>query len=405
MPVYAYKGVNQLGKTKRGTLQAENLRVARLKLKKEGIFVSELKNKSLVKSEKSFKSSQGKSVKIEELSLATRQLASLLHANIPLVESLSALSEQVENPVLQAVFTDCKNAVNEGESFYKTLSKYPKIFNKTYIYMCQAGEASGTLDVILLRLAEFTESANELKQRLRSALTYPVIMVLMSLAVLVILFLSVIPNMRQVFDSTPDLELPFMSVVVFSLSEFLVNYWYLLLGGALFFFFMFLNWKASQKGRPQYDSLLLKLGFIGKLVRMVAVARFARTLATLLKGGVPMLMAMDIVRNVVNNEVLAKAIDQARDNISEGESIALPLKTSGQFPPIVIHMISIGEKTGELENMLEELSKSFEFQVKNSVDKLTSLISPIVLVFMAIIVGVIVTAVLTPILEISNIGG
>ena len=404
MPVYAYKGVNQLGKNKRGTLQAENLRIARLKLRKEGIYVSELKNKSQAKSQKSFKASQNKKVKIEELSLATRQLASLLHANIPLVDSLSALSEQVENPVLQAAFTDCKNAVNEGESFYKSLAKYPKIFNKTYVYMCQAGEASGTLDVILLRLAEFTESANDLKQRLRSALTYPAIMIFMSIAVLVILFLFVVPELEQVFEGVDNLELPFVSILIFGFSGWIVNYWYMFLGSFFLFVLLFLNWKNSEKGRPQYDSLLLKLGFLGKLVRMVAVARFCRTLSTLLRGGVPMLMAMDIVRNVVNNEVLAKAIDQARDNISEGESIALPLKSSGQFPPIVIHMISIGEKTGELESMLEELSKSFEFQVKNSVDKLTSIISPVVVVFMAIVVGVIATAILVPILELSNIG-
>ncbi len=404
MPVYAYKGVNHLGRTKRGTLQAENLRVARLKLKKEGIYVSELKNKSLAKNQRNLKSSQNRKVKIEELALATRQLASLLHANIPLVESLNALSEQVENPILQAVFTDCKNAVNEGESFYKTLSKYPKIFNKTYIYMCQAGEASGTLDVILIRLAEFTESANELKQRLQAALTYPLIMIIMTIAILILLFLFVIPKMQQVFSDAIELELPSISIAVFAISGWLVNYWYIFAGGVFFLTFMFFNWKNSEKGRPQYDTLLLKLGFVGKMVRMVAVARFSRTLATLLKGGVPMLVSMDIVRNVVNNEVLAKAIDEARENISEGESIALPLKKSGQFPPIVIHMISIGEKTGELEAMLEELSKSFEFQVKNSVDRLTSLISPIVLVFMAIVVGVIVWAVLMPILQLSDLG-
>ena len=405
MPVYEYKGLSRLGKSIKGTVQADNLRMAKLRLKKDGVYVSDLKNKSAVKERKLAQSSYNRSVKIEELSLATRQLASLLHAQIPLVESLNALSEQVESPVLQNVFSDCKNAVNEGESFYKTLSKYPKIFNKTYISMCQAGEATGTLDVILLRLAEFTESANDLKQRLRAAMTYPILMIIMTILILIALFIFVIPQIEQVFADVPELELPQMSILVFGFSGLLLNYWWIFLGVGLFSVFFFINWKNSESGRPQYDALLLKLGFLGKLVRMVAVARFSRTLSTLLRGGVPMLVSMDIVRNVVNNEVLAKAIDEARENISEGESIAQPLRRSGQFPPIVIHMINIGEKTGELETMLEELSKSFEFQVKNSVDALTSLLSPIILIFMAVVVGVIVMAVLTPLLQISGLGG
>lgn len=406
MPVFEYKGLNQTGKSVRGTIDADNSRTAKNRLKKDGIYVVELKDKT--KNEKKGRSKKAvasRSVNVSDLSLFTRQLASLLKANVPLVDSLQAVSEQIENEMLSNVVADIKNSVNEGGSFSKGLAKYPKVFDKIYISMCEAGEMSGTLDVILMRLAEFTESQAELQAKVRSALMYPVLMVVFSLLLLAGLFIYVIPQIVVVFESAPELKLPWYTLWVIGFSGFLVNYWHVIAITIVLSYVIFRNWRNSENGRKQWDAISLELPVFGKINRIVAVSRFARTLSTLLTGGVPMLTAMGIVRNVVGNETVASAIDIARDNISEGESIAGPLKKSGQFPPIVIHMINIGEKTGDLERMLVQVSDSYDFQVKNSVEGMTSLLTPVMIILMGGVIGVIVFAIMVPMFEMSNLGG
>lgn len=406
MPLFEYKGLDKKGRNVRDTVDADNARTARAKLKKDGIFVTELKDKArTAKRAKVGKTLSNKSVSVEDLALMTRQLATLLKANVPLVDSLSAVSEQVENQVLSDAVSEIKSAVNEGSSLFKAMGKYPKIFDKIYISMCEAGELSGTLDVILLRLAEFTESQNVLNNKVRSAMLYPILMFGVTAAVLMILFIFVVPKVMSIFESSPDITLPWYSVAVFDLSGFIVNYWYLVIVSAFMIITLFFRWKTSETGRPQWDAILLKLPVVGKLSRAIAVSRFSRTLATLLTGGVPMLTAMGIVRNVVNNAVLAKAVDSARDNISEGESIAGPLKKSGQFPPLIIHMINIGEKTGELETMLNQVSDSYDFQVKNQVDGLASLLEPAMIVFMGCVIGIIVFSIMIPMFDMLNFAG
>jgi general secretion pathway protein F len=405
MPVFEYKGLDRSGRNKRGTIDAENTRTAKSRLKKDGIYVIELKDKSKSEKKAKGKSNTSKSVSVQDLSMMTRQLATLLKANIPLVDTLTAVAEQVENPMLSEVMSQVKNDVNEGSSLYKSLSKYTKIFDTIYLSMVEAGEMSGTLDTILIRLAEFKEAQSKLNSKVRSAMIYPLLMFVFTMILLGILFVFVIPKITAVFDSTPELTLPWYTVVVIDFSGLLVNYWYVI-GGALFLLvFLYRTWKSTHNGRAQYDRLLLQLPVIGKLARMIAVSRFTRTLATLLTGGVPMLNSMSIVRNVVGNALLADAIDQARDNISEGESIAGPLKKSGQFPPLVIHMISIGEKTGDLENMLTQVSDSYDFQVDNAVDGLTSLLEPVMIIVMGCVIGIIVFAIMVPMFELSSLGG
>lgn len=404
MPIFEYKGLTRDGKNVKGIVDSENLRAARTKLKKDGIYVIELKDKkrSGVGDSKKKKTSTGKSVGVKDLSLMTRQLATLIKANIPLVDALNAVSEQVENPVLSEACADIKNMVNEGSSFHKALGKYPNIFNNIYISMCEAGEMSGTLDTILLRLAEFTESASELKSKVQSALTYPVIMLVATIGLLFFLFIFVIPKMMEVFDSVPELTLPWFSKVIIDISGILVNYWYVIIIVSFLMWVIFSNWKKTPTGKTQWDAIQLSMPLFGPMNRLVAVARFTRTLATLLTGGVPMLTAMTIVRNVVDNDIIAKAIDDARSNISEGESIAQPLKKSGQFPPLVIHMVTIGEKTGELENMLIQVSDAYDFQVKTKIESLTSLMGPVVLIIMGLAIGSIVFAVMVPMFEMTN---
>ncbi|AHI05597.1 general secretion pathway protein F [Bdellovibrio bacteriovorus W] len=365
MPIFEYKGLTRDGKNVKGIIDSENMRAARAKLKKDNIFVVDIRDKKKGDSKKAKGAPRStKNVGVKELSLMTRQLATLIKANIPLVDALTAVSEQVENPTLSEAIADCKNMVNEGSPLYKSLAKYPNIFSNIYISMVEAGEMSGSLDVILMRLAEFTEAQADLRAKVSSAMTYPIVMMVVTLGLLGFLFVFLIPKMVTVFESAPNLELPWYTVTLIDASQFVVNYWYLLVGGALLMYLLFKNWKNTPAGQAQWDAISLKLPVVGPTVRMVAVSRFTRTLSTLLNGGVPMLAAMDIVRNVVNNHVLAQAIDEARSNISEGESIAGPLKKSGQFPPIVIHMVNIGEKTGELENMLSQVSDAYDFQVK-----------------------------------------
>ncbi len=405
MPIFEYRGLTRDGKNTKGTVDTDNLRTARMKLKKEGIFVVDLKDKkktSDASNKRKRGSTKGGKVSVQDLSLMTRQLATLIKANIPLVDALAAVSEQVEQPILQEAIADCKNMVNEGSPFFKALSKYPNIFNNIYVTLCEAGEMSGTLDMILIRLAEFTEAQNELRSKVKAALTYPVVMLIITMGLMVFLFTFVIPKMVTVFESFPQLKLPWYTEVVISTSGLLVNYWWVFLAIGIVSWLMFSSWKKTPLGKRRWDKISLEIPIFGPVNRMVAVARFTRTLATLLTGGVPMLTAMQIVRNVVDNDILADAIDAARGNISEGESIAGPLKKSGQFPPIVIHMVNIGEKTGELENMLVQVSDAYDFQVKNKLEGLTGLMGPVVLVVMGFVVGIIVFAVMVPMFELTN---
>lgn len=406
MPIFEYKGLNKSGKNVKGTIDADNIRTAKLRLKKQNVYVVQIADKSKKKrrSGKKAKNISG-SVGVGDLALMTRQLATLLKANIPLVDSLQAVSEQVENPTLSEILAEARNNVNEGGALSKSLGRHKKVFNKIYISMVEAGEMSGTLDIILLRLAEFTESQNELSSKVRSAMMYPAIMMIVTIGILAFLFVYIIPQITVIFESQPGLTLPWYSELIINISDYLINYWYAIVVAAIVLYLIFRAWKNSESGRPQYDAMVLKLPIVGKLVRMLAVSRFTRTLSTLLNGGVAMITSMNIVRSVVNNEILARAIDKARDNISEGESIAGPLKKSGEFPPIVLHMISIGEKTGDLETMLNQVSDSFDFQVNNTIEGLMSLLSPIMLVIMGGVIGIIAMAVLVPIFELSGLGG
>ncbi len=405
MPLFEYKGITQAGKNKSGVIDSENIKTARQKLKKDGIFVTDIRNK--IKAAAAKKGGPGlfqAGVPIKDLALMTRQLAVLIKSQIPLVDALAAVSEQVEHPHLSNALADAKNMVNEGSPFYKALAKYPHIFDNIFVSMCEAGEMSGSLDVILLRLADFTESAARLRQKVSSALTYPIIMLVVVFVIVMGLFTFVIPKMMTIFESSPELHLPWYTLVIVDISQFMTNFWPFIIVGLVGSYISFMMWKKSAEGRPKWDAISLKIPVFGPVIRMVAVSRFTRTLATLLTGGVPMLGALDIVRNVVNNAVIANAVDEARSNISEGESIAGPLGRSGQFPPIVIHMVKIGEKTGELENMLSQVSDAYDFTVQNKIDGMTALITPVITIIMGLVVMMIVLSIVIPMFEMTNLG-
>ncbi|MGZ3691804.1 MAG: type II secretion system F family protein [Pseudobdellovibrio sp.] len=403
MPIYEYKGTNRSGNDTKGIIDAENIRAARLKLKKDGIFVvsiADKKNKGTQK-KSSIKIRSG-SVPVKDLALMTRQLATLIKANIPLVDALTAIAEQVENPILAEAISDCKNMVNEGLSLHKALGKYPQLFDNIYISMAEAGEMTGTLDTILIRLAEFTEAQAELRQRVTSAMTYPIIMIVFIILVIFGLFTAVLPKILVIFESFPDITLPWYTQAISAISQVFVNNWYIFAGAIVGGLLLFTNWKNSTEGKKSWDSISLKIPLFGEIIKMVAISRFTRTLATLLTGGVPMLNALDIVRNVVNNHVIAVAIDEARGNISEGESIAGPLKKSGLFPPLVVHMVNIGEKTGDLENMLGLVADAYDFQVKSKIENITTLLNPIMTLLIGGVVFIIVLSIIVPMFELTS---
>lgn len=401
MPAFSYKGLSASGKTVRGVVEADNSKLAKARLKKEGVFVTEITDKkNLNKKSNSRAAAQGK-VNIKEMALMTRQLSSLIKAQIPLVETLAAIVDQVENQTLKAALADIKSNVNEGISLHKAMAKYPKIFDNIYLSMVEAGEATGSLDVILMRLAEFTEKQNELKGKLFSAMMYPVMMIGMSVLIILGLFIYIVPQIASILEENGQ-ELPTITKIIMATSRFMVDYWMIMILGTVGIVMAFLSWKATNAGQTKWDQMKMNLPIVGKLIRMVTVSRFCKTLSTLLAGGVPMLMAFDIVKNVVNNKIFEKIIMEARDNVSEGESIAGPLKKSGEFPPLVIHMIGIGEKTGELEAMLTQVSATYDFEVDNAVGGLTSVLGPIMIIVMGLIIGTIVISVIMPIMEMSS---
>lgn len=405
MAIFEYKALDSAGKTIRGIIEADTAKTARGKLKKNGLVLTDIHEKSAAKSNgKNGSTSLGglfNNVKIAEIALTTRQLASLIKANIPLIEALNALIDQVENEKLKVVLSTVRADVNEGSSLAKALGKHPKIFSNIFINMVEAGESSGTLPLVLLRLADFQESQVRLKNKAQSALMYPMLMMLASFGLLIGIFVGVIPKIVKIFESM-NKPMPIQTKVLIWISDFLINYWYLLLALGVGTFLIVRKYINTPAGRRNWDAMILKLPIVGQLVRMLAVARFANTMSTLLAGGVPILAAMNIVKNIVANTLIADAIVQARENVTEGQSVAEPLKRSRQFPPLVIHMIAIGEKTGELPQMLTNVASTYEEQVSVKIDGLTSLLEPAMIIFMGIIVGGIVASVFVPLIEMNN---
>ncbi len=404
MPVFDYKGLDTAGKAVKGKIDGDNLKIARAKLRRQNIFPIELIEKAT--RDKPTQVSRFTKfftrVKITDVSVMTRQLATLVKANIPLVEALVAISDQLENERLKLIMTEVREQVNEGSSLATALGKHPQVFSGLYINMVKAGETAGTLDTVLLRLAEFTESSVRLRNKVMGAMMYPLLMTGVGAAIITGLFIFVIPQITQIF-SEMEQALPLLTRIVIGISDALRYYWYLIALGLFLLYSFFKKFKATEAGRRKIDALLLKLPIFGKLVRMIAVSRFTSTLSTLLKGGVPLLAAMDIVKNVVDNTLIRDALIKARENITEGQSIAQPLRESGEFPAIVTHMISIGEKTGELESMLNTISDAYDNEVNTTITALTQLLEPVMILLMGVGVGIIVMAVLLPILNLNNI--
>lgn len=408
MPVFEYKALTAAGKAVQGLREADSAKTLRATLRREGVFLTD------VVGEQQAKAQQAREVNVrrwvvgrvsaEDLAIATRQLAVLVHAGIPLVEALTALVEQIDKEKLKRVLGDVKQRVNEGSTLADALGAHPRVFGELYVNMIRAGEHSGALEIVLVRLADFTESQARLRSKILGTMAYPALMMIIGSLVLGVLFTVVIPKLVKIFEDTKA-TLPWMTQALIAFTSFVTQWWWAILAAIVLALSGFLRWKRTPAGKARWHRFVLTVPVFGRLVRVIAIGRFARTLSTLLKSGVPLLTAMDIVKNVVGNVRLAEVIDQSRDAIREGESIAAPLKRSGEFPPLVFHMIAVGERSGALEEMLSNVANAYESQVDTTVTALTSLLEPLMIVLMGVIVGFIVFSVLTPILQINTIAG
>ena len=408
MPVFEYKALTAGGRAVQGLREADSAKALRATLRREGVFLTD------VLGEKQQQAQQAREVNVrrwvvgrvsaQDLAIATRQLAVLIHAGIPLVEALTALVEQVDKEKLKRVLGDVKQRVNEGASLADALAAHPRVFGDLYVNMIRAGEHSGALEIVLVRLADFTESQARLRSKILATMAYPAAMMVIGSLVLGILFTVVIPKLVKIFEDTKA-TLPWMTRALIAFTGFITQWWWAVLAGLVLAGWGFVRWRRTPAGKARWHRFVLTVPVFGRLARVIAIGRFARTLATLLKSGVPLLTAMDIVKNVVGNVRLAEVIDQARDAIREGESIAAPLKRSGEFPPLVHHMVAVGERSGALEEMLANVADAYESQVETTVTALTSLLEPVMIVAMGGVVGFIVFSVLMPILQINTIAG
>jgi general secretion pathway protein F len=405
MPVYEYTALNRAGKRLKGIVDADSAMAARHKLRDLKIFPVALeetstKPRSLPSSQVSM-STIFRRVRPVELSALTRQLATLMGAGISLVSSLEALIAQITNPMLKKIMAHIKESVNEGNSLAFSLSQHPRQFSQVYINMVRAGEASGSLDLVLDRLSEYSEHHEALKGRLRAAMVYPIIMSIIGVLALMLLVTFVIPRFVEVFGEMEQ-ALPLPTLLVIGTSNVLKSFWWVIVLILIVFIVAFRQFIKTPRGRYIWDGIKLTAPIIGLVNIKMAMARFARTLGSLTQSGVPLISSLEIVRNIVNNNLIADDIDRAMEEIQEGKPLATPLAKSKWVTPVVIQMISVGEQSGELERMLNKIADIYEQEVESQVTAMTSMLEPVMILVMAVIVGFIAFSVLLPILEMSQ---
>jgi general secretion pathway protein F len=405
MPVYEYTALDGSGKSVNGIIDADSPVAARQRLRGSGIFPVDVKETSSrprdLRSGPVSVSALLKRIKPGEVSVATRQLSILLGAGVPLVASLDALILQITNPLLKKIVAQIKESVNEGNSLAFALSSHPRVFSSIYVNMVRAGEASGSLDVVLERLADLGEYQQALRSRFKAALAYPVFMFFIGTLVLLFLITFIVPNITQIFREMHQ-TLPIPTVVLISVSNFLKSFWWLILLAIAVGIVIIRQLKNTPRGRYVWDEVKLRIPVFGPISNKMAVARFGRTLGSLLKAGVPLISALQIVRNIVNNVIIADVIDNTVDEIQAGKSLASPLSQSRWFPSIVVQMISVGEQSGELETMLSKIADTYDRDVESQIMAMTSMLEPVMILVMGLVVGFVVISILLPIFEMNQ---
>jgi len=426
MPQYQFTAADAKGEQLSGTVDATSEAEAINQLRSQGYYPLQVveagKGKVAPPKKKSAKPAKGSAakgkartggrIKPKALMIFTRQLATLIDSGLPLLRGLTVLGKQEPNPVLRGTLNALADSVQSGSTFSEALATHPKIFNKLYVNMVKAGELGGVLEVVLLRLAEYQEKAQKLKNKIVSAMVYPVIVMFIAVAILVFLMLVIVPKFEAMFAEMGDEELPTISQIVFGTSKFFLNasvgpipnaVWFFLV--IVLFAFGFNAWGRTKGGRKAIDAMKLKIPVFGDIQRKSAVARFSRTLGTLVTSGVPILQALNITRDTAGNVVISEAIEKVHTAVKEGESIVTPLQASGVFPGMVISMVDVGEETGQLPEMLLKVADVYDDEVDNAVSALTSILEPIMIVILALVVGSVVFALFLPLIKvIQNVG-
>ncbi len=402
MPVYVWAGIDPAGRKAKGEIEAKDEQTARLLLSRKKIRLKKLKTKPKDLFENiSFLQPK---VKTKDIVIFTRQLSTMIDAGLPLVRGLEILATQQENPTFKKMLTQIKTDVESGSTFADALKKHPKHFDRLYRNMVAAGEIGGILDEVLRRLADYMEKAQALKAKVKGAMTYPAIVLAIAAIVLSIILIFVIPTFAKMFAEF-GAALPLPTMIVINISNFLKSYFFAIMGGIFILVFIFKKYYATDKGKYVIDKLLLKAPVFGPLIKKVAVAKFTRTLGTLINSGVPIIEALNVAAGTAGNKVVENAIRAVKASISEGRSIAQPLMESEVFPSMVVQMIAVGETTGALDAMLNKIADFYDQEVDTAVDALTSMIEPFMILFLGGTIGSIIIAMYLPIFEMAGVVG
>lgn len=389
MATYTYKARDSSGKVITGTKVADDKDTVYKELSGKDLFIVEVKSKDEKPSFFSFQlpgKGRKKKVKPKQVIVFTRQLSTMLHAGLPLLDGIKVMVNQIEHPTFKQILSEIADDVKGGATFSESLAKHPKVFSETYVSMVEAGEAGGVLDEILARILRIMEKDQDTKSKIKSAFTYPVIIVFIAVGVVGFLTTFVFPKFIAIFLQN-QVSLPLPTQILFTFSKLVRGNWYFMLGALIIFIFGFKKYRATPQGRLTTDALILKLPMVGDLVKKLTLSRFARTLATLYASGVPILSALDIVKKSITNKIIWGWMDKVRDGVKKGESLAKPMNQVGNFPPMMVQMVATGEETGSVSDMLTEIANGYDVEVDYTVKAVTSAIEPLLIVFMGVVVG------------------
>jgi len=405
MPEYKYTAIDRNGAQTTGKIEATNDGQARQKLMAKGLMVTTLvgdggaANQFASAPSAPAKKSFGFGAKVtqDDVTVMTRQLATLITAGLPLLRALELIHKQERNPIFKAVLADIAASVSQGNNLSEALQAHPKVFDKLFVNMVRAGEAGGVLDKVLDRLAKFREKAQRIQNKVKSAMVYPGVVMSVAVIIVYILMVKVVPSFEKLL-SAQKMNLPWLTLRVVGISRALTDFWYVTPVVLFGLYFGTKSWLATEKGKEIFDRVIFRLPKIGTFVQIVSVSRFARTFGTLMASGVPILQSISITRDTLDNVVIAKSLERVHDRVRDGEPLSVPLEQSGVFPQMVTSMIQVGEETGQLPEMLNRVADIYDEEVDNAVTALTSIIEPVLIVFLAVVVGTIVLAMFLPLI-------
>ena len=402
MPVFRYAAKERTGRAVNGITEANDQKALIDALRKQDLIIISVKEEKKRERGMGFAAKFGGKIKLGELVLFSRQMATMIDSGIPLVQGLEIIGEQIENRSFRAIVLEVKQDVAAGAGFHEALTKHPRAFSALFVNMVKAGESSGALDAIMDRLALYLEKTDSLIRKVRSAMIYPAVVSTMAVVITLVLMIKVVPVFKNIFADFGS-TLPLPTLVLVSISDFLIQNLLLFAIALVVGLTLLTRFLRTEKGKVLFDRFKLKMPVFGIIMRKVAVSKFSRTLSTLVKSGVPILTALEIVGKSSGNKVIESAIEKVRNSIREGENITAPLMRSKVFPPLVVRMISVGEQTGELEKMLTKIADFYDDQVDAAVSGITSLIEPLIIAILGVVIGGIVICMFLPIFKISTI--